>query len=282
VLHDLGGQFLASDDGSMNPSYDTSTINGHVMGYGEPLRVRSGQRLLLHILNASPTEVHWIAFAGHTMQVISLDGNRVPRPKTVNMLRLAPAERASVIVELNNPGLWILGEVRKHVQAAGMAIAVEYAGSAGKPQWRQPQQLIWDYSQFADTDASGAVPDATEIPLVFTPKFAGHGALDHWAINGKSFPDTDSPALTEGRRYRLLFRNHSKDDHPVHLHRHSFEVVRIAGGLRLRGLLKDTVIVAAGTDVEVELIADNPGPTLFHCHQQDHMDMGFMMLFRYA
>ena len=282
VLHDLGGQFLTSDDGSMNPSYDTSTINGHVMGYGEPLRVRSGQRMLLHILNASPTEAHWIAFAGHAMLVISLDGNRVPRPKTVAMLRLAPAERASVIVELNNPGVWVLGEVRRHLQAAGMAVAVEYAGSAGKPQWQQPQQLIWDYSQFADTDTSGAVPDATEIPLVFTSKFAGHGALDHWAINGKSFPDTDSPAFTEGRRYRLIFRNHSKDDHPVHLHRHSFEVVRIAGGPRLRGLLKDTVIVAAGTDVEVELIADNPGPTLFHCHQQDHMDMGFMMLFHYA
>jgi FtsP/CotA-like multicopper oxidase with cupredoxin domain len=244
--------------------------------------VRSGQRILLHILNASPTEVHWIAFAGHAMQVISLDGNRVPHPKTVAMVRLAPAERASVIVELNNPGLWILGEVRKHVQAAGMAIAVEYAGSAGKPQWQQPQQLIWDYSQFADADTSGAPLDATEIPLVFTSKFAGHGALDHWAINGKSFPDTDSPTLTEGRRYRLIFCNHSKDDHPVHLHRHSFEVVRIAGGPRLRGLIKDTVVVAAGTEVEVELIADNPGPTLFHCHQQDHMDMGFMMLFRYA
>jgi FtsP/CotA-like multicopper oxidase with cupredoxin domain len=81
----------------------------------------------------------------------------------------------------------------------------------------------------------------------------------------------------------LIFRNRStSDDHPVHLHRHSFEVVRIANGPRLRGLIKDTVLVPAGTDVEVELTADNPGLTLFHCHQQDHMDMGFMMLFRYA
>jgi FtsP/CotA-like multicopper oxidase with cupredoxin domain len=34
--------------------------------------------------------------------------------------------------------------------------------------------------------------------------------------------------------------------------------------------------------VEVDLVADNPGNTLFHCHQQDHMDSGFMALFRYA
>jgi FtsP/CotA-like multicopper oxidase with cupredoxin domain len=172
--------------------------------------------------------------------------------------------------------------VRKHVQAAGMGMVVEYAGSAGEPQWQQPQQLIWDYAQFADIPSSQAAPETTEIPLVFTPKFAGHGALDHWAINGKSFPDTDSPTFIEGRRYRLIFRNHSTDDHPVHLHRHSFEVVRIASGPRLRGLIKDTILVAAGTDVAVELTADNPGPTLFHCHQQDHMDMGFMMLFHYA
>ncbi|HEY3990477.1 MAG TPA: multicopper oxidase family protein [Acidobacteriaceae bacterium] len=281
ALHDMGGQLLASDDGSMNPAYDVSTINGHAMGYGEPLRVRSGQRLLLRILNASPTEVHWIAFGGHRMQVVALDGNDLPQQKSVSMLRLVPAERADVLVELNNPGVWTLGEVRRHVQAAGMAMVVEYAGQAGKPQWQQPEQLLWDYTWFAGATTEGA-PEAIEVPLVFTSKFAGHGALDHWAINGKSFPHTDSPIFTAGKRYRLLFRNRSTDDHPVHLHRHTFEVVRIAGGPRLHGLMKDTILVMAGTDVDVELIANHPGPTLFHCHQQDHMDMGFMMLFRYA
>jgi FtsP/CotA-like multicopper oxidase with cupredoxin domain len=48
------------------------------------------------------------------------------------------------------------------------------------------------------------------------------------------------------------------------------------------GIVKDVVLVDAGTQVDVEFTADNPGLTLFHCHQQDHMDMGFMMLFRYA
>jgi FtsP/CotA-like multicopper oxidase with cupredoxin domain len=45
---------------------------------------------------------------------------------------------------------------------------------------------------------------------------------------------------------------------------------------------KDVVIVPAGTRIEADLIANNPGNTLFHCHQQDHMDSGFMSLFRYA
>ena len=83
-------------------------------------------------------------------------------------------------------------------------------------------------------------------------------------------------------RHRLVVRdNRSTDDHPVHLHRHNFELVSIRGA-PTSGVYKDVVIVEAGTKVEADLIAANPGNTLFHCHQQDHMDSGFMALFRYA
>jgi FtsP/CotA-like multicopper oxidase with cupredoxin domain len=71
------------------------------------------------------------------------------------------------------------------------------------------------------------------------------------------------------------------DDHPVHIHRHNFELVLVQGA-RMSGVRKDVVIVEAGTRVEADLVANNPGNTLFHCHQQDHMDAGFMMLFHYA
>jgi FtsP/CotA-like multicopper oxidase with cupredoxin domain len=47
-------------------------------------------------------------------------------------------------------------------------------------------------------------------------------------------------------------------------------------------LRKDVVLVPAKSTAEVEFVANNPGRTLFHCHQQDHMDRGFMMVFRYA
>jgi FtsP/CotA-like multicopper oxidase with cupredoxin domain len=35
-------------------------------------------------------------------------------------------------------------------------------------------------------------------------------------------------------------------------------------------------------EVEFDFVADNPGMTLFYCHQQLHMDFGFMALFKYA
>ena len=276
ALHDWNAHLLASDDGAMNPTYEVSTINGRTLGSGEPLRVRRGQNVVLHILNSSPTEAHWVAFAGHVMRVIALDGNPVPTSREVPMLRLAPAERVSVVVAMNNPGVWVLGEVRKHIQAAGMGIVVEYAQASGQPRWEQPTQLHWSYEQFG----SPAEQDtATVIPLVFDSKFRGHGAMEAWTINGKSYPDASVAPLREGERYVLKLINASADDHPLHLHRHTFQLR--SGGKRL-GVMKDVVLLDAHTTREVEFIANNPGPTLFHCHQQNHMDLGFMLLLNYA
>ena len=284
-MHCMTGManWQSSGDGAMDPVYGVSTINGRVLGFGEPLRVKSGERVLLHILNSSPSEVHWIAFSGHQFNVIALDGNPVPRPQAVSMLRLAPAERVTALVEMNNPGVWVLGEVRKHIMAAGMGIAVEYAGSSGKPRWNQPENLLWDYLPFAAAGPAPAEqPGVVRIPLVFESKFAGHGAMDRWTINGKSYPETVGPTLTAGQRYRLVFINRSTNEHPVHLHRHTFELRRLPDRPETQGILKDTILLDAGTQVEVEFTANDPGPTLFHCHQQNHMDAGFMMLFRYA
>lgn len=281
ALHDWDGTMVGSDDGSMSAIYNYSTINGKMLGFGEPLRVKQGQRVLLNIVNTSATEPHWLSLAGHRLRVVALDGNTVPSPQEVNMLHLSPAERVSVEVEMNNPGVWVLGEVRKHVMSAGMGIVVEYAGSSGKPVWQQPQTLEWDYLRFGSTEMSGSSAEVKEtvIPLVFESKFAGHGAMDRWLINGRSFPQTETVPLRFGERYRLVFKNKSMDDHPVHLHRHTFELRSLAGQVT-RGIRKDTVLVKARTQAEVVFTANQRGLTLFHCHQQDHMDMGFMMLFR--
>jgi len=280
-LHDWSGHFEGGDDGFMMPLYDFSTINGKMLGFGEPVRVKQGERVLMHVLNSSPTEVHWVALAGHNFHVVSLDGNPVPQPQTVPMLRLAPAERVSAIVEMNSPGVWVFGEVRKHIQQAGMGIVLEYAGASAQPRWIQPTDLIWDYRQFA-APGRPTTTEAIRIDLALDSKFQGHGNEELWRINGKSYPQTDEPILKTGQRYRLVLKNLSADDHPMHLHRHTFEMRQINGSPEMHGLNKDVVLVPAKSTAEVEFVANNPGKTLFHCHQQDHMDRGFMMIFRYA
>jgi len=127
---------------------------------------------------------------------------------------------------------------------------------------------------------SAAQPDET-ISLKFEKVPGGRGGYNRWTINGKSWPDTN-PLFTvqEGKRYRLLLDNHSGDEHPVHMHRHTFEVTK-AGHKAMSGLMKDTISLPRFSKAEIDFVAGDPGPTFFHCHHQDHMDEGFAGLITY-
>jgi FtsP/CotA-like multicopper oxidase with cupredoxin domain len=63
--------------------------------------------------------------------------------------------------------------------------------------------------------------------------------------------------------------------------RHSFELASIAGKAT-SGIAKDAVMLGGFREMTFDFVADNPGLTLFHRHQQLHMDFGFMALLRYA
>ena len=89
--------------------YQYATVNQHMLGAGEPLRVKAGQRVLMRLLNASATENVVLALPGHTFKVIAMDGNPVPNPVAVEVLSLAVAERVDAVVEMNQPGVWVLG-----------------------------------------------------------------------------------------------------------------------------------------------------------------------------
>lgn len=174
--------------------YDSFTINGSMLDHGEPVRVKAGERVLFHVLNGSATEIRSLALPGHSLDVIAMDGNPLPKPIRMPGLWLGTAEPISAIVEMNHPGVWVMGDLADDDRHHGMGI--------------------------------------------------------------------------------------SDDVDPIHLHRHSFELTRIAGQVRSGGM-KDVVMVGGYQEAEIDFVADNPGLTLFHCHQQLHMDFGFMTLSAY-
>jgi FtsP/CotA-like multicopper oxidase with cupredoxin domain len=270
--------YFSTGDDAMDVMYKRCTVNSHALGFGEPIRVKEGQRLMLRILNASATMHRRMAFAGHSFTVIAMDGNPVATPKTVSVLELGPAERIDALVQMNRPGIWILGSTDDRDRKAGLGIVVEYSGKTGSAQWVPPSKDRWDYTVFGKP---GNEESPEKIPLVIEKKFAGSRWVDKWAINGKSWPKTDPVRVSEGKSYRLVFDNRSDEAHPVHLHRHRFELKNIAG-VATSGIYKDVVVVPPKSVVEADFVADNPGKTLFHCHQQMHMDYGFMLLMEYV
>ena len=120
--------------------------------------------------------------------------------------------------------------------------------------------------------------------MTFAKKNAAQEGFNLWTINDVAFSEDRMQPMfrvQQGKRYRLRMHNASDDIHPIHLHRHSFELTRVAGQ-PTSGVMKDVVMLGGYQEVEVDFVADNPGLTLFHCHQQLHMDFGFMTLFEYS
>lgn len=266
-------------DNGLEVMYAAASLNDKMLGHGEPIRVRQGQRVLFRLLNASPTKNVTLALPGHRFTVIALDGNVVPSPQNVETVFLAPAERADVIVEMNQPGVWVLGALDNDDRKMGLGAVVEYANQRGEPQWMAPPTATWDYTVFG-VDRALPAPDQS-IDLLFEKVPGGRGGYNRWTLNGQSWPNTNPLFTVErGRRYRLVMKNNSGDNHPVHLHRHTFELSKV-GNKATAGVMKDTINMTRYSSVEIDFTADNAGPSLLHCHHQDHQDEGFMGMMTY-
>ena len=271
---------LNTDPDGLEVGSVTYSINDKALGSGEPIRVREGQRLLIHFLNASAIENRRIALAGHKMKVMALDGNPVPTPQMLDSIFVGAGERIDVVVEMNHPGIWILGSTEKMVRESGLGVVVEYAGQHRQPQWIDPPRAPWDYTVFGTASSSSVAPQQT-IELIFEKIPGGAGKFNSWLVNGKPYPHEREFLLQQGARYRLVMRNRTDDAHPMHLHRHLWELAEI-NGKKTSGIIKDTVVVPYYGRAVVDFTADQPGLSLFHCHIQQHMDYGFKALFRYA
>jgi FtsP/CotA-like multicopper oxidase with cupredoxin domain len=101
-----------------------------------------------------------------------------------------------------------------------------------------------------------------------------------WTINGRTAPTTTPLIVHEGERVRLKLVNQSMQDHPMHLHGHSLQIVAI-GGRPVDGPLKDVVTLRPMEAYEVEFVANNPGTWLFHCHNLAHMEGGLLTEVQY-
>ena len=257
---------------------DIYSINDKALGAGEPLRVKSGERVLFHFLNASAIEIRHLALPGHKFNVIASDGNPVPTPAAVDVLMIGPGERVDAWVEMNQPGVWILGAPEDPVREGGLGIVIEYANQHRTPQWTAPPKSAWDYTLFGKA-ASQPAP-AERLDMLFEKVPRGAGKFNSFTVNGKNYPHDQEFLLKQGTRYRLTFHNRTDDSHPLHLHRHQLEIAEIYGKTT-SGVIKDTVVVPTYGRASVDFTADQPGLTLFHCHIQQHMDFGFKALLRY-
>ena len=270
-----GSALLGGDGGDV--SYPYYVINGRIPAAPTTFAAKPGQRIRIRFINAGSDTAFRVALAGHRMTVTHTDGYPV-QPKDVDAVLLGMGERYDVIVTAGD-GIFPLVAVAEGKDGTARALLSTGAGTAPEPTFR-PRELdgqvgvVEMFTAAPEVDLGSAKPDTA-----LTADLSGGMMRYDWVINGRPFADTIPLTIAEGQRTMLTFNNMSMMWHPMHLHGHTFQVIRPDGS---RGARKDTVIVLPMQRLTVELIADNPGEWMLHCHNTYHMEAGMMTRLDYV
>jgi len=92
-------------------------------------------------------------------------------------------------------------------------------------------------------------------------------------FNAKVFPATAPMVAKRGDRVRIRIGNLSgMDNHPIHVHGTSFQIVETDGGVipEAGRWPETTVLVPTGSTRTIEWVASNPGDWAMHCHMTHH------------
>jgi FtsP/CotA-like multicopper oxidase with cupredoxin domain len=187
-------------DNGLEVMYASASFNDKMLGHGEPIRVREGQRVLFRLLNASPTENVTLALPGHRLTVIALDGNPVPSQRAVDTLFLAPAERADVIVEMNRPGVWILGGIkdddRKWVLASSSNTPTGAASRNGRRR-PVPRGITRSLARTGHClrRINGSISCSRKLPAVAAATTAGRSTANRGQIRIRCSPPSAESAI---------------------------------------------------------------------------------------
>lgn len=119
-----------------NPLYNSFLINGKAFPDTPVFPVREGERVKFRIINAG-SELHTWHPHGHTMLITHKDGYELPAPYKADTLAIAPGERYDYVMEMDNPGLWMIHDqmgqytVNDNVHPGGMVACFAYDGFEG-------------------------------------------------------------------------------------------------------------------------------------------------------
>jgi len=266
-------------------------LNG---AYADPdgeFTVRSGERLRLRLVNAATARIFALRFNGHAPWVIAVDGQPAP---PFGQVVLAPGQRVDLILDcIHEPGVAFTVADDYYARAPYDLVRITYADDSPLRARVPTSPIALPPNPLSEPDltravrhemvfAGGAMGGLRSADVAGKETDLRTMVREHdlaWAINGVASPHGQHARLLDlplGTHVIMAMRNDSAWDHPIHLHGHSFRVVRRNGEPPVQPLWRDTVLLRPEEEVEIAFVADNPGEWMFHCHILDHQRGGMM------
>jgi multicopper oxidase len=266
---------LGGDAGDI--AYPYYLINGRVPAAATTFSAKPAQRIRIRFINSGSDTAFRVALAGHSMTVTHTDGYPVV-PTQVDALLIGMAERYDVIVTAAD-GVFPLVAAAEGKNAVARALLVTGSGSQPDTQFR-PAELTKRVGTLEMFTATTSVNLGAAEPNLNLPVLLGGDMAKYvWTINGEPYSKTDPLHVRQGQRPIITFDNSTMMYHPIHLHGHTFQVIKADG---TPGARKDTVIVLPKQKINAVLVADNPGLWMLHCHNTYHAYAGMQTRLDYV
>ncbi|MFD7023983.1 multicopper oxidase family protein [Promicromonospora sukumoe] len=275
-LLDDDGQLELSDNGS-----EPGTLGGIVLANGTVGAYHdvTTERVRLRLLNGSTARTYQLGFPDREMDLVATDGGLLDAPVRLEQVRLAPGERAEVVVRME-PG----ETTRLHSFEADLGGVVVPFAMGGNDAFdvlelRAADSLTpspepaWTPSAHAEHDA------LRESDAAVTREFE----LDDRHINGRTMDMRRvDEAVTVGDTEIWEVRSIVPMPHTFHVHDVQFRVLTVDGDPPPPELAgpKDTVYLEPNRTYRLlmrfEDYTDADVPYMFHCHMLLHEDEGMM------
>ncbi len=274
---DHGGTSTDSPLGSdiVDVVYPDYIINGRTADSPQVQDVKVGDVVRLRLVNIGSSTPFRVAFGGGKMTVVATDGYPV-QPVQTDALLVAMGERYDVEVTIPSDGAF---PVVAEAESQGMqGLMVLRTGDAPLPAADvHPAGLDGDLLTLDDLHATTDVTLEDKSPdRTYELEATGDMMSYNWGVKASEEDGVTLP-VRQGDRVQITLTNPNMMWHPFHLHGHTFQVVTPDGD----GPRKDTVIVAPGETVTIELDADNPGQWAVHCHNIYHAEAGMVTVLNY-
>lgn len=274
LLHD---RIVDADGSFWYPSAMTDGLQGDTLivnGAVQPRMKVATRQYRFRVLNGSNCRVYELALGnGRQFKIVGIDGGLLPAPVKRPSVRLAPGERAELVVDFASAAVGDHVVLRNLMGTGTTADVMRFDVT-----WKEPDPVRLPPTLRPFTPLVGATV-TRDFQLSFDSAVG-------WVINGKGFdPDRIDASPAYGATEVWRFTNTTGMAHPMHLHLVQFQVLDRNGApppVEEVGW-KDTVLVAPGEVVRVVTrFTGYRGRYVFHCHNLEHEDHDMMGQFEVA
>ncbi len=260
--------------------YDALLANRRTLDDPEVISVDPGETILLRLIAAASSTNFYVDTGMLKAEILAVDGKEV-QPLKGNFFQLGTAQRLDLRVTIPSEGgaFPILAQGEGTNLLSGIVLRTKDA--IVPPLSRTAAKLTASLDNTQELQLRAAKPLGTRNPDRTLPAALGGEMKTYvWTINGAAYPNRNSLDVRIGERVEIDLSNGTSMAHPMHLHGHDFEVLKIDGE-KILGALRDTVVVPPGSKITVGFDADNAGIWAFHCHLIYHLVTGMFTVLKY-